>query len=77
MPTKRKHIYPLFTEVAFLTPSGEVKEGLIISRRHKLPLTTGATIEDPYYIITGYGPAVYENDIVPLEHKNQLLGSNQ
>lgn len=73
MANKRKHIYPLLTEVAFLTPNGEVKEGNVLSRLHKLPKSGNPQKEEPYYIISGYGPAVYENEIVTVEHKNELL----
>jgi hypothetical protein len=76
MANKRKHIYPLFTEVAFLTPNGEVMEGEILSRLHKLPKSGNSQKEEPYYIISNYGPAVYENDIVPMAHKNELLGAS-
>lgn len=75
MATKRKHIYPLFMEVAFVTPNDEVIEGEILSRFHKLPKSGIQEKEEPYYIISNYGPAVYENEIVPLSHKNELLGS--
>jgi hypothetical protein len=38
--------------------------GIIISKFHKLP--KGATIEEPYYIITGHGSPIWENNLIPI-----------
>lgn len=77
MANKRKFLYPLFTDVAFLTPENKIHTGEIISRYYKLPKSGNPSKEEPYYVITGFGPAVWENNIVPVEHKDHLLGSNK
>lgn len=72
MANKRKHLYPLFTEVAFITPEGIIHTGTIISRCYKLPKSGNPSKEEPYYIITEYGPAVWENEIYPIDQIAQL-----
>jgi hypothetical protein len=41
--------------------------GIIISRIHKLPIR--ASIEEPFYLITGYGKPIWEGHITPITEK--------
>lgn len=61
---RKQHKYtrplqPVKTEV-----NGSIIYGIIISRFHKLP--KGANVEEPYYIISGLGHPIWENNITPI-----------
>jgi len=61
---RKPHAYTKRYQAVKCTINNEILYGPIISRIHKLPKTS--TIEEPYYLVTGIGAAVWEGHLKPI-----------
>jgi hypothetical protein len=61
---RKKHKYNSPLQPVKVDVNGSFITGIIISRFHKLP--KGATVEEPYYLITGHGSPIWENNLIPI-----------
>ena len=71
---KKPHYYKSLTPVKTIIDNQE-HTGLIIGRLHKLPIK--GKKEEPYYIVTGIGPAIWENHLTPITEEEYQLSKKE
>jgi len=68
---RKPHQYTDLLQPVKVLLNDSMQMGLIISRVHKLPKQ--ASIEEPYYLVTGIGQPIWEGNIVPISEEEYQL----
>jgi len=71
---KKPHYYKSLTPVKTIIDNKE-HCGIIIGKVHKLPIN--GKKEEPYYIITGIGPAVWEKHLTQITEEELQLSKKE
>lgn len=69
---RKKHKYNSPLQPVKVDINGTFIYGIIISKFHKLP--KGANIEEPYYLVSGIGNAIWEDKISPISDADYKKG---
>lgn len=68
---RKPHRHNTLDPVQVVNPEKEPIIGIVISKLHKV--TKNGKPDEPYYIISGYGPAVWEGDLIAVSEEDYMI----